>query len=358
MGQFFICHSSTDGIEAMALAVALEARGKSCWIAPRNIGAGTNYPHEIVEGIKRCPDFVIVLSNAAVRSDHILRELEMAVNQRKRIIPIRLSGVELGNSVSYLLASVQWIEVREDELRNAPGRVADQILGGAGSRLAYEPTKARTGGVWIGAAAAGLVALAAAAGAWKAGWFGSRQPEIPVTAESSGRQETSGTSSSGLADHQDTKGEAPSEIELGKRQQDRRGEPNPAVEVIPPQSLPEHMAKPEPTAFPEGVWRCTGKAALEIEWGMTFTRHGDELRASGAKTMVEGKPATKGERQTTLELRGRLVGTDWKGRYMETSKKVSEGDFEIRFSEDLRSFDGQIFTPERRASSKFEGIKR
>ncbi|WAC20365.1 toll/interleukin-1 receptor domain-containing protein [Luteolibacter sp. SL250] len=342
----------------MALAVALEARGKSCWIAPRNIGAGTNYPHEIVEGIKRCPEFVIVLSNAAVRSDHILRELEMAVNQRKKIIPIRLSGVELGNSVSYLLASVQWIEVREDEWKNAPGRVADQILGGAGSRIAYEPAKARTGEVWIGAAAAGLVALAAAAGAWKAGWFVPRQSETPAAAESSGRQETPEISPSGLADRQDPEGKPPGEIEVGQRQQDPPGGRNSAVAVIPPKPLPEPMANSEPVAFPEGVWRCTGKAAFEIEWGMTFTRHGDELRVSGAKALVGGKPATRGERQTTLELRGRLDGTSWEGRYVETSKKVSEGDFQIRFSEDLRSFDGKIFTPDRRASSKFEGIKR
>lgn len=343
MGQFFICHSSTDGREAMALAVALEGRGRSCWIAPRNIGAGTNYPHEIVEGIKRCPEFIIVLSEAAVRSDHILRELEMAVNQRKKIIPLRLAGVTLSNAVSYLLASVQWIEVSEDEWEKAPGSVADQILGGAGSRLAYQPAKSRGKGLWIGAIAAGIAVLAAAGCGWAAGWFGPRSAASPVSLP--------------LVEQETVKIVPSNPPHLAEGTSQRlAGEAAPLRADVEPEVPP--VVEAPVVVFPEGEWRCKGKAAYEIEWGMRFTRDGEQLLASGAKTMVDGKPATKGERQTTLELRGRLNGTDWEGRYIEASKKTTAGDFKIRFSDDMKSFSGQIFTPDKKASSAFEGAKR
>ena len=338
MGQFFICHSSADGREAMALAVALEARDQTCWIAPRNIGAGANYPHEIVEGLKRCPEFIIVLSASAVRSDHVLRELEMAVSQRKKIIPLRLSGVELGNSVSYLLASVQWIEASDEEWKKEPDHIADRILGGAGSRLDYEPAEQRRSRIWTGVAYAGLLALAAAAGVWKIGWLGPR----PVPAASAAGPALGQDAVKILPVEPDSTGGA--------------GEQG-AVPYRPPTTVGEEQKVPAGVS-PEGNWQCVVKGTYQIEWLVTLTKDGGELRGSGEKMKVDGRPVTRGEWHTTIELRGNLNGTVWEGRYVEASKRISEGEFQIRFSEDLRSFKGRIFAQGLEAAVVFEGAKR
>jgi hypothetical protein len=45
----FLSHSSADKATAQAVLEGLEGRGIRCWIAPRDIAAGSEYGQEIVE---------------------------------------------------------------------------------------------------------------------------------------------------------------------------------------------------------------------------------------------------------------------------------------------------------------------
>ena len=48
--QVFISYSSADKAIADRVCSALESAGVSCWMAPRNIEPGTDFPTAIVEG--------------------------------------------------------------------------------------------------------------------------------------------------------------------------------------------------------------------------------------------------------------------------------------------------------------------
>lgn len=126
----FICHSSKDAEEALHLVHALEEREARCWIAPRNIPAGTHYPEQIMMAVQQADLFVVILSDSSAESPHVLRELELAVSLHKPVIPIRLDGPPPSPSFTYLLASLQWIDASRSELRSHPEDIANRVLSG------------------------------------------------------------------------------------------------------------------------------------------------------------------------------------------------------------------------------------
>ena len=50
--QAFISHSSQDTEAASRICSFLEARGVTCWIAPRDVNPGAIYAEEILDGIE------------------------------------------------------------------------------------------------------------------------------------------------------------------------------------------------------------------------------------------------------------------------------------------------------------------
>ena len=53
-----------------------------CWIAPRNIPLGSAYQIEIVKALEYCRAILLIFSEAANKSEHILREVELAAQER------------------------------------------------------------------------------------------------------------------------------------------------------------------------------------------------------------------------------------------------------------------------------------
>jgi formylglycine-generating enzyme required for sulfatase activity len=109
----FISYSSADTAVANRVCAALESAGISCWIAPRDIEPGTDYPAAIVDAVTSCSVLVVLLTENAVASPHILSEVGHAFNTKKRIIPFRLARVPLSKDMDYFLSMAQWLEAPE-----------------------------------------------------------------------------------------------------------------------------------------------------------------------------------------------------------------------------------------------------
>src|SRR5207244_9534251 len=88
----FLSYATEDKAVADAICASLEASRVRCWIAPRDILPGTEYPEAIVEAITSSRITVLVYSAHANRSPHILRELERAVSIECIILPFRLEN--------------------------------------------------------------------------------------------------------------------------------------------------------------------------------------------------------------------------------------------------------------------------
>jgi hypothetical protein len=106
----FISYSSKDKTTANAVCAALESSGIRCWIAPRDINAGTQYAASIVEGIDACRVMVLIFSSSANASPQIHREIERAVSKALTIIPFRIEDVLPTKAMEYYLGSIHWLD--------------------------------------------------------------------------------------------------------------------------------------------------------------------------------------------------------------------------------------------------------
>ncbi|WP_431969456.1 ATP-binding protein [Nocardia sp. bgisy134] len=105
----FVSHSSRDRNLAEAVVHELEAVGVRCWIAPRNIMAGTSYPQAIVEAIRHCEVMVVVVSDHANESAHVGREVERAAAGNLSLVPFRVADIEPSGVLEYFLSSQHWV---------------------------------------------------------------------------------------------------------------------------------------------------------------------------------------------------------------------------------------------------------
>jgi len=106
----FVSHSSKDKLVADAICARLEAAGIRCWIAPRDIVAGTSYGESIIDAIHSAKVMVLVLSANANSSGHIPKEVERAVSNGLAILPFRIEDVPPGKSLDYFIGSVHWLD--------------------------------------------------------------------------------------------------------------------------------------------------------------------------------------------------------------------------------------------------------
>lgn len=129
MADVFMSYSSKNNIHANALCEALEKGGLSVWIAPRNIPAGSEYGEEIIKGIEGSKVFLLCLSKESVQSQHVLREVERAVNCNLKIIVYQLEETSLSKSMEYFLSSTQWFIPSENRDKMALADAVKHCMG-------------------------------------------------------------------------------------------------------------------------------------------------------------------------------------------------------------------------------------
>src|SRR5258708_23496604 len=128
----FVSHASQDAAVASAIVENLERHGIKCWIAPRDVTPGSQYADEIVGAINDTEVFVLVLSEHAVASPHVGREIERAASKRRRIIVLRTDAAPLTRSFEYFLSESQWLDV----LALGVPAALTKLTQGVGQRLA------------------------------------------------------------------------------------------------------------------------------------------------------------------------------------------------------------------------------
>lgn len=113
--QIFISHSSADSNTAQKICGLLERNSIPCFIAPRDIRSGKEYAEELINGIDRSSAMILLMSENANTSPHVLREVERAVSKSIPILVYKLEDVALSKSMEYFLMTHQWISAGTDE---------------------------------------------------------------------------------------------------------------------------------------------------------------------------------------------------------------------------------------------------
>jgi TIR domain len=123
----FVSYASQDAAVANSLVENLEQRGLKCWIAPRDVKAGTVYADAIVRAINDAKSLVPILSTSAMASSHVGREVERAASKRRQIIAFRVDIAPLNPELEYFLSNSQWIEVPTLGMAAALTKLAEAV---------------------------------------------------------------------------------------------------------------------------------------------------------------------------------------------------------------------------------------
>ncbi len=106
----FISYAHDDKPIADAACAIFERAGVRCWIAPRDIREGMEYPIAIEEALDTCKALVLIFSGHANESPHIRREVEHVVSRGIDLIPVRIENIEPAAGLRYYMKVVHWLD--------------------------------------------------------------------------------------------------------------------------------------------------------------------------------------------------------------------------------------------------------
>src|SRR3989337_1405691 len=113
----FISYSSKDKPIADGICASLEADGIRCWIAPRDIAPGEDWPTAITKAISESAVMVLVFSASSNSSADVGREIILAANRNLVIIPFKIENIEPEPGKQYYLARTHWLEAMNPPTR-------------------------------------------------------------------------------------------------------------------------------------------------------------------------------------------------------------------------------------------------
>ncbi len=106
----FISYSSKDKPIADAVLANLEQNNIRCWIAPRDITPGSDWPTAITDAIVHSRIMVLIFSSNSNSSHDVGRELILAANNNLVIIPFKIDNVVPEPGKLYYLARTHWLD--------------------------------------------------------------------------------------------------------------------------------------------------------------------------------------------------------------------------------------------------------
>jgi len=115
--DIFISYSSKDKPIADGICANLEAAGFRCWIAPRDIAPGDDWPTAITSAITESKIMVLVFSANSNSSKDVGREIILAANENLTIIPFKIEDVKPEPGKQYYLARTHWLEAMNPPTR-------------------------------------------------------------------------------------------------------------------------------------------------------------------------------------------------------------------------------------------------
>jgi len=123
----FISYSSKDKPIADAICANLEASGIRCWIAPRDIAAGEDWPTSIAKAISQSQALVLVFSAHSNSSEKVGRELFLAASHKLVIIPFKIEDIEPEPGMQYYLARTHWLDALNPPTREQIQSLVDCV---------------------------------------------------------------------------------------------------------------------------------------------------------------------------------------------------------------------------------------
>ncbi|MBQ5866749.1 MAG: toll/interleukin-1 receptor domain-containing protein [Oscillospiraceae bacterium] len=137
MHDAFISYSTANSSEAYTVRNYLQRSGCTCWMAPDDIPAGSDYAEAIPKAITDCRVFILILSVDAQNSNWVRKELGKAIDKGKTVIPFMIRDFKLNDTFDFLLENAQWCYAYQD--RNAALQKMLTAVKGHQGAYSYKP---------------------------------------------------------------------------------------------------------------------------------------------------------------------------------------------------------------------------
>lgn len=141
----FISYSRQDVNTAEEVCAHMEARGITCWIAPRDVDPGAEFDQAILDAIDESHAVVLVLSESSNSSRFVQSEINRAFARGKSIFTFRVSDVIPSRQLELYVARQQWLDGFPPPIERKLDRLASAVLallGLSGGKDSGSPSKA------------------------------------------------------------------------------------------------------------------------------------------------------------------------------------------------------------------------
>jgi len=127
----FISYSSEDRAFADGLCHNLESQDVKCWIAPRDILPGRSWRESIAKAVEATPFMALLFSTNSSNSEQVKKELGLADDYKKIVIPVRVENIKPVGEFAYELLGKHWLdafgEAGQDHIQKASEYIAEQV---------------------------------------------------------------------------------------------------------------------------------------------------------------------------------------------------------------------------------------
>jgi adenylate cyclase len=106
----FISYSREDKDKVLALTTKLSQAGVPLWMDVGGIDGATMWGEEIVHALESAKVLLLMVTESAVRSHNVAKEVVLASERKGHILPVHLEPTQIPPSLRYPLAGIQHIE--------------------------------------------------------------------------------------------------------------------------------------------------------------------------------------------------------------------------------------------------------
>lgn len=140
MKEIFISYSRRDQEFVTRLASDLNAQVAGVWFDQSAIQAGEKWHDEIMEGIRDCRAFVLVLSPDSMESRYVREEVNKALELGKTIFPVIYRPAKWIGEFESLVKEVQTLDLRSGSYTDNFQKLVDGLIeAGAGKQPVDRP---------------------------------------------------------------------------------------------------------------------------------------------------------------------------------------------------------------------------
>ncbi|HLQ13530.1 MAG TPA: tetratricopeptide repeat protein [Steroidobacteraceae bacterium] len=108
--EVFVSYSREDNDKVLALTAKLRAAGVPLWMDVRSIDGAAMWGEEIVNALDKAKVLLLMVSESAVRSHNVTKEVLLASERKGHILPVDLEPTQIPAGLKYPLAGIQHIE--------------------------------------------------------------------------------------------------------------------------------------------------------------------------------------------------------------------------------------------------------